>query len=90
MDEMAGRPAEQETAGRLGSIGNLGKPLRLEKVGSMDGFLLDTAAPGAAVRISTFGALTSDVPLFRRFVGGLELVFRLNFYRKVGSSSRPT
>ncbi|WP_197507119.1 hypothetical protein [Mitsuaria sp. 7] len=42
----------------------------------MDGFVIETVGPGTPGRVMTAGALTSDEPLFHRFVEGLEPAVR--------------
>lgn len=59
----------------LGSVMNLGEPLRVADVGSPDSFLITAVPPGGGVAsVAIKGALTSDEPLFHRFIEGLEQV----------------
>jgi hypothetical protein len=64
-------PASAESAPIVGSIRNVGKPLRFTNVEPLDGFAAEARMGGQQIRVWTKLALTSDEPLFHRLVENL-------------------
>jgi len=55
----------------VGSVRNIGEPLRFANVEALGGFSMEAAKPGQTLQVCTQLALTSDDPLFHRLVENL-------------------
>jgi len=55
----------------VGSVRNMGEPLRFANVDALGGFSMESAKPGQTLKVCTRLALTSDDPLFHRLVENL-------------------
>lgn len=66
--EAEGAPAPAPAPRTVGSVRNMGEPLRFANVEQVAGFAAEAARPGHHVKILTRLALTSDQPPFHRFV----------------------
>jgi hypothetical protein len=55
----------------VGSVRNIGEPLRFTNVEALAGFTAEAARPGQQIKVWTKLALTSDEPLFHRLVKDL-------------------
>lgn len=61
-------PAAAAAMPIVGTVRNIGEPLRFKDVEPLSGFSMEPAKPGDMVKVCTRLALTSDQPLFHRLV----------------------
>lgn len=61
-------PAAAAAMPIVGTVRNIGEPLRFKEVEALGGFSMEAAKPGEMVKVCTKLALTSDQPLFHRLV----------------------
>jgi hypothetical protein len=56
---------------KIGTIRNLGEPLRFENVDQIDGFSAEAAKEGERVKVWTKLSITSDNPIFHKLLDNL-------------------
>ena len=71
MTDSSQRASPSNTAPRVGSVSNIGEPLRLKNVEPLAGFSAQAGKPGQQMKVWTRLALTSDDPLFHRLAENL-------------------
>jgi hypothetical protein len=71
VDKDTPKTANADLAGVIGTVGNLGEPLRFTNAEPLIGFCAESARGGQQVKIFTKLSLTSDSPLFHRLIQNL-------------------